>query len=332
MAMQPVAAADQLTIASWGGAFQDAQAAAYFEPFAKEAGITINQDTWGGELAKVRAMVETGQVTWDLVVADYGHAIAGCAEGILEPIDYAALGNPTDLVAGTTHKCGVSSDVFALMFAYDPAKFPDGGPKTLADVFDTKKFPGKRGMRKQPKYVLEQALMADGVAPADVYKVLDTPEGVDRAFAKLDTIKSDIVWWSANAQAAQLLVDGEVAVSEIYNGRFYDAVKNSGKNLVPIWEGQVYSTDTWIIPKGANVALAHKFLAYMLQPKVLANFSNRIPYAPARTSALEFVSPEMAPFLPTAPQNFASALSSNEEWWADHDEALRERFESWLSQ
>ena len=331
-AIQPSAAADSITAVSWGGAYQEAQTKAYFEPFSKDTGIVIHQDTWGGEIAKVRAMVETGQVTWDVIAADYGHAIVGCAEGFLEPIDMSKLGNLDDFLPGTLHKCGVSSDIFALMFAYDPEKFPNGGPQTLADVFDLQRFPGKRGMRKQPKYVLEQALMADGVAPADVYDILDTPEGVERAFAKLDTIKDDIVWWSSNAQAAQLLVDGEVAIAEIYNGRFFDAVKQSGKKLEPIWQGQVYSTDTWVIPKGANVELAHKFLAHLVKPEVLADLSNRIPYAPPRTSAMQHVSSEMAPFLPTAPENFKDALGSNEEWWADNDEVLRERFERWISQ
>jgi putative spermidine/putrescine transport system substrate-binding protein len=330
-ALQAVAAEKKLTIASWGGAFQEAEAKAFFEPFAKANGVTIVQDTWDGELSKIRAMVDTKNVTWDLVVADYGHAIAGCPEGILEKIDMTKFGDVSDFLPGTLHKCGISSDVYSLIFAYDASKLPEG-PKTIADVFDVKKFPGKRGLRKQPKYLLEQALMADGVPPADVYRVLDTPEGVDRAFAKLNSIKSDVIWWSSNAQAAQLLANGEVVISEIYNGRFYDLIKSSDKHIVPMWDGQIYAPDTWIIPKGANKELAESFLAFMAQPKVLADFSSQFPYAPARTSAMPFVSKDITPYLTTYPANFKNALSSNEDWWADHDEALRERFEKWLAE
>ena len=302
-----------------------------FDPFTKETGIKINQDNWDGELSKIRAMVDTGNVTWDLVVADYGHAIAGCAEGILEPIDFSKLGDVSDFLPGTTHKCGVASDIYSLMFGYNAQKMPNG-PKTIADVFDVKKFPGKRGLRKQPKYLLEHALMADGVAPADVYKILDTPEGVDRAFKKLDTIKNDVIWWDSNAQAAQLLASGEVVIAEIYNGRLYDIQSKEKDKYVAVWDGQVYAPDTWIIPKGANLDAAYKFLKFMVQPKVLAAFSSKIPYAPARKAAIDYVTPDMKPFMPTAPENFTNALNSNEEWWADHEEALRERFEKWLAQ
>jgi len=324
-------AADKMTVVSWGGDFQKAEDQAFFTPFAKATGVQVNQETWEGELAKIRAMVEAKNVSWDVVVADFGHAITGCDEGFLEKIDKSRLGDLNDFVPGALHDCGVSTDVFALIFAYDGNRLKDG-PKTIADVFDTKKFPGKRGFRKQPKYVLEQALMADGVPAAKVYEVLGTPQGVDRAFAKLDSIKKDIIWWSTNSQPAQLLADGEVVISEVFNGRIYDAVVNGGKNFVPVWEGQVYSFNTWIIPKGANKDLAQKMIEFAVQPEHLGQFSNLVPYAPARKSALQYVSDKMKPFLPTAPQNFTNALGSNEEWWADHDEAMRERFSKWIGQ
>lgn len=327
----PLRAEESMTIVSWGGSFQQTEAKAWFEPFAKATGITVHQDTWGGQLSKIRAMVDTGNVTWDVVDADFSHAITGCAEGILKPIDYKMLGDTSDFLPGTLHKCGVSSDVFALIFAYDPAKFPNGGPKTLADVFNVKKFPGKRGFRKRAKYVLEQALMADGVAPQDVYKVLSTRQGLDRAFRKLDTIKKDIIWWSSNAEAPQLLASGEVSIVQVFNGRLYDLNKTTGKHYVPIWDGEVYAPDTWIIPKGGKTHLAMKFIAYFSKPKTMARFANIYPYAPARKDALKYVSSAMLPDLPTAPQNFKRALSADEGWWADHEEAMRLRFQTWLS-
>ncbi|NBW25913.1 MAG: extracellular solute-binding protein, partial [Betaproteobacteria bacterium] len=105
----------------------------------------------------------------------------------------------------------------------DKAKYGANGPKTLEDFFNVTKFPGKRGLKKDPSVTLEWALMADGVAVNDVYKVLGTPAGVDRAFKKLDTIKSSIVWWTAGAQPPQLLASGEVVMTHSWHGRIVDA-------------------------------------------------------------------------------------------------------------
>eukprot|EP01034_Spumella_vulgaris_P009574 gene9574-12141_t len=91
----------------------------------------------------------------------------------------------------------------------------------LEALFDTAKYPGKRALQKSPFVNLEWALMADGVAPEDVYKVLGTEEGVTRAFKKLDTIKKDVVWWESGAQGPQLLADGQVVFATSWNGRFY---------------------------------------------------------------------------------------------------------------
>jgi putative spermidine/putrescine transport system substrate-binding protein len=330
LAAGPTYGKDKLTIVSWGGAFQKAQEEAFFVPYAKETGADIAQDSWNGELAKIKAMVDTKNVTWDVIDADYEHAITGCAEGFLEPIDATMFGDPKDFLPGALHKCGVSVDISSLIFGYDAGKLKDG-PKTIADVFDTKKWPGRRGLRKQPKQLFEHVLMADGVPPEKVYEVLGSKGGVDRVLKKLDTIKKDIVWWTTNAQAPQLLADGEVVIAEIFNGRLYDAAKKEKKNFVPIWDGQVYLYDTFIVPKGANKDAAFRFLKYVMEPKVLARFSSFFPYPPTRRSALQHVSKEILPHLPTAPANFKKALSTNEEWWADNIQEVTARFQNWLA-
>lgn len=330
-ATKPAEAGDTITAVSWGGSFQAMESEAYFQPYMKETGNTIVEDTWNGEIAKVRAMVETNNVSWDLIVADYAHAIIGCDEGFLEHIDVSALGDPNDWLPGTVNPCGVSSDVFSLMFAYRSDVFTGDTPKTVADVFDVKRFPGKRGFRKNPKWMLEQVLMADGVAPDKVYDVLGTDEGLQRAFDKLTSIKDDVIFWETNAQAPQLLADKEVAIVELFNGRMYNAIEQENQPFVPIWDSQVYAPNTWIIPKGANKAAAMSLLKWIMRPQRLAEFSNRMPYAPARLSAVQYVDKQMVSHLPTAPENFTKALGSNEEWWADHEEEIAEKFNTWLA-
>lgn len=329
-----VSAADSLTIASWGGAYQESQSKAYFEPFRKETGSTIVTDEWSGETAKLKGMVETGAVSWDVVDVEPGHALQGCEEGWLEPIDYDSLGGKDKFIPGSALECAIGNVAFAYIFAYDASKFPNGGPATVADLWDVKKFPGARSLRKSPKSTLELALIADGVAPADVYKVLATAEGVDRAFKKLDEIKPNVkVWWGAGAQPPQLLADGEVAITTAYNGRIYDAVKSSGKNFKIVWDGAALDWDMWAIPKGTKkLDLAKQFVAFAMKPQNMAEQTKYIPYGPASLEAAKFVDPAVLPNLPTAAENSKTSFSISAQFWADHDEELTQRFNNWLAQ
>ncbi len=225
-------AQETMTITGYGGAAQESQRKAYFEPFTKETGVKILEEEWSGETAKLRGMVETGNVMWDVVNVETGHAVQGCAEGWLEKIDYEALGGREGFQPGAALDCGVGITAYATVIAYDASKYPDGGPQTVADFWDVEKFPGARSMRRTPWSTLEMALIADGVPAADLYDVLETEEGVDRAFKKLDEIKPHVkVWWSAGAQPPQLLADGEVSMVTAYNGRIYNAVQGERQEL-----------------------------------------------------------------------------------------------------
>ncbi len=340
------ASAGTLTVVSWGGAYTKSQVEAYQKPWMAKTGNKIISDDYNGGLAEVKSQVEAGNVTWDIVDVELSDAIRGCDEGLLEPIDPSILppapdGTPAskDFIAGAINDCAVANIVWSTIIAYDKTKMPNGDPKTMADFFDTKKFPGKRGLRKGPKANLEMALAADGVAPADVYKVLATPAGVDRAFAKLDTIKNDVIWWEAGAQPPQLLADGEVAMTTAYNGRIFNAVAAEGKPFGIMWDDQIFDFDLWVIPKGApNKALAMNFLAFSTATKQLAAQASYISYGPARKSSNALIgnyfsnpSIAMGPEMPTAPANFKTAIRSDAVFWADNQDQLNERFNAWLA-
>jgi putative spermidine/putrescine transport system substrate-binding protein len=241
------AANADVTVMSWGGAYGAAQTEGHVKPWSAATGnaaIMVDSDN---PAPAIKAMVEAGNVTVDVASVEYADAIRLCDEGLLEPIDAAALPAGADGTAaaddffpGAVTECAVSTDIWSNVFAYDTSKFPEG-PTTAADFFDLEKFPGKRGLKKGAKAVLEFALLGDGVPAADVYTVLSTPEGVDRAFAKLDTIKAETVWWEAGAQAPQLLADGEVAMTTAYNGRIFAAAVGEGRSRS---SGTVRSTKT----------------------------------------------------------------------------------------
>ena len=344
--MSASANADALTAVSWGGAYTVSQIEAYHKPFEKETGIKINSEDYSGGLAEVRAQVEAGNVTWDLVDVELSDAVRGCDEGLLESIDPSILpaapdGTPAaqDFIDGALGDCYVANIVWSTVYAYDNTKFGGKNPTTMADFFNTKDFSGKRGMRKGPKPNLEFALIADGVPASDVYKVLSTKAGVDRAFAKLDTIKDDVLWWEAGAQPPQMLADGEVTMTTAYNGRIFNAQVSENKPFTIVWDGQILDLDLWVIPKGSkNVANALKFVAYSTDTQRLADQAKYISYGPARKSSAPMIGNHaetgiaMLPHMPTAPENLENAVLNDFAWWADHQDEMNERFASWLAQ
>lgn len=324
-------AQDTLSVMSFGGAYQEAQRKAVFETYTAETGAKIDEQEYGGEIAKIKAMIESGNTTIDVVDVDAPTLLQGCDEGIFEKIDWANIGPQDDWIKGTTSECGVGTIVYATTLAYDGAKLADG-PKTIKDLFDTTKFPGKRGLWKNPATNLEFALLADGVAPDQVYETLSTQAGADRAFAKLDTIKDSIVWWEAGAQAPQLLASGEVTMTTAWNGRIYNANKE-GKDFRIVWDNQILDSNYWAIPKGAkNAEGSLAFIKYAVEPKVLAGITKYIPYGPVRKSAAEFVAPDDAKNLPTSPQNLTVSLTLDNGFWADNGDEIRKRFTTWLAQ
>ena len=335
-----------LNVVSWGGAYTRSQLNAYHEPYmAENAGVQLNSVDYSGGLAEVRAQSEAGNVTWDLVDVVLADAMTGCDEGLFLPIDVDTDlapgddGTPAseDFLEGTLlSECFIPQIVYSTAFAYRTDAYEGEQPATMADVFDLEKFPGKRTLQKTAINNVEWALIADGVPVDEVYDVLDTPEGLDRAFAKLDTIKDEVIWWTEGAVPAQLLADGEVVFGTGYNGRLFSAIEEEGQPLAIIWDGQAMDIDGWAIPAdGNNIDEVKKFVRFATDTQRLADQAKWISYGPARHSSLPLVDKhvelgiDMAPHMPTkyADQGFLIGF----EWWADNKDSLNERFNAWLA-
>lgn len=326
----PALAQQQITVVNFGGANANAQKKAYYEPFEK-AGTKVVAVEYNGEQAKIKAMVETKKVTWDVVEVEAPDAQRGCDEGLFEKMDFSKVGPKADFLPAAVTECGVGVFVWSTVMAWNADKVKTA-PTSWADFWDVKKIPGKRGMRKGARYNLEFALMADGVKPADVYKVLATKDGADRAFRKLTELKPNIQWWEAGAQPAQFLVAGDVALSTVYNGRI-DAANREGRNLKIYWPGGIYDLDYWVIPKGTpNKDAAMKFIAFASQPATQAVYAQNIAYGPVNTKALTKLDKKVLDDLPTSPANAKEAIQMNVGFWADQGEALEKRFAAWATQ
>lgn len=325
----PVQAAS-LSVISFGGTNKAAQQKAYYQPFEKSTGINIVAGEYNGEMAKVKAMVDTHSVSWDVLEVESPELARGCDEGLFETLDYSKIGNKADFVHGAAQQCGIGIFVWSTVLAYNSDKLKSA-PRSWKDFWDVKKFPGKRGLRKGAKYTLEIALLADGVPSKDVYKVLATKAGVDRAFKKLDQLKPNIQWWDAGAQPPQFLVSGDVVMSSAYNGRIA-ATQKEGKALKIVWDGSLYDFDSWAIPKGSpNKAAALKFIAFASRPENQKVYSQNIAYGPTNKKTVALLDKSVASQLPTAPQNIKNALGISVGFWADYGESLEQRFNSWAA-
>jgi putative spermidine/putrescine transport system substrate-binding protein len=325
------AAAQQITISSGGGAWQAAQREAWYKPFAAKMGVKFNEEETSEGMARVQAMIQAHNMTNDVVTVDTSEVQAACDSGVIQHLDWSKIAPRDGFLPGSALNCGMGLDVYGDVLAYNTNVTKDG-PTSLLALFDTKRWPGKRAMQKVAANNLEWALMADGVPTDQVYKVLGTKEGVDRAFAKLDTIKGDIVWWTAGAQPPQLLASNEVVMTTAWNGRIQNPIDQEKAPFKIAWDNEIIEYDMISIPKDSpHLDMAYKYLAYVAEPEINGKLGQYIPYGPVVKAATKFVPPETVAKLPTAPDHIKTALVIDVEFWGDHGEDLTKRFNAWLA-
>ncbi|MGK7295854.1 MAG: ABC transporter substrate-binding protein, partial [Candidatus Wenzhouxiangella sp. M2_3B_020] len=336
LAMLAQAATEQLTVVSWGGVYTRSQILGFVRDFEQSSGIDVEMIDYAGGIEEIRSQVRAYNVKWDIVDLELFDAIRACNEGLLVEIDPASLppapdGTPAteDFVEGALMPCGVGNVAFATVIAYDRDRL-ERAPERIEDFFDLRKFPGQRALRRTPITNLEWALIADGVDPDRVYDVLDTEEGVDRAFAMLDRIKPQLQWWELGEEAVRLLETDAVAMTSAYNGRIHSAVQR-GEPFEILWDHHVRFWDVWGIPKhNENLDAALAFVRFATSTRSLANQSEHIAYGPLRESSLRLLDAETRKNLPTAQQNVDSGFANNAEWWGENLPELEQRFERWL--
>ncbi len=312
-----------ITFVSWGGAYQDAQKVAFTNPWAKETGNKVRHDG-PVDYAKIKVQVQSGNVSWDVVdVEGYFDLGKNCGT-LFEKLDYSKI-DKAKLVPELTSDCGAPAMQYNYVLMYDKSKFGDNPPKGWADFFDTKKFPGKRGVWN---YVsggqLEAALLADGV-PADKLYPID----YDRAFKVLDRIKGDIAFYDAGAQQQQQMESGEVAMSVAWTGRAFTAVKNGAK-VAPVWNQNIAVYEHLSIPKGSkNKDLAMEFIAYATSAAAQARLTETIPYAPINIDAKPKVSKQLKSFLSSSPEVKDHSVVQNMQFYSDDFTEASRRWVEW---
>jgi putative spermidine/putrescine transport system substrate-binding protein len=309
----------QMIMATGGGKLEDAYRVSIYEPWKEMTGIEIV--TTGNEPAKLKSMVEQGQMEWDVMQGAAELFSDFAAEGLFEPIDYSVV-DKTVMLPGTAHEHFVLTDVAAYHIAWNTDNVTTEGPADWAALWA---LDGRIGLWKRPFQTLEAALLADGVAPGDLY-----PLDVERGLKSLEAIKDKLVWWEKGAQGAQLLLDGEVDAGAIWNGRVHEP-RQTGAPVDFHFNQAVFVNDAWAVPKGApNKDKAMEFVAFALSAQAQADFARAIPYGPVNNEAFALLDEETLKWLPSSEENFKKGFLLDLGYWSANGAAVSEQFNEWL--
>ena len=334
IALAPEAAlARDLTVVSYGGSLQDAVREAFTKPFGAAHGIQVADTTYNGELSAIVAEVKAGDPHWDVVNVGAAQLLPGCRDGDYETMTPAAIQDRAAMIPAAIDlsPCGVGMLTGAVVLTYDVARLPQG-PTSWTDFWDVAKYPGKRGMKFDPEWTLEVALLADGVAPGEVNAVLNTPAGIDRAFAKLDVLKPNIKWWKLGGESVSDLDSGAVVMSAAYNGRIVAANHDQHNRYMMAWDaGSVYFMDYFVVLKGSpNSKAAMEFIGYATGADAQRAMPRYVGYGPANLAAYKGMDPALMDELPTEAR-LKRAVATDDQFWLDHRDALVARFEAWAA-
>jgi putative spermidine/putrescine transport system substrate-binding protein len=325
--------AEDLTVAVFGGRLGETLKTEMIEPFRQQSKLDVVADDRDWGIGIIRTRLEGGSNTWDVVTAEDIEAIQGCQEGLFAPVDKSRLPNLEKYVVGVKDgDCAIPMVLYNTTIAYDKDKIADA-PKDWADFWNVEKWPGKRSMFKEPRDSLEAALMADGVAREDVYQVLSTPEGVDRAFKKLDELKPHLLWWNNAGQSRQMLASGEVVMTATYDSGIHNMNLNEKTNFGVSLQDAITHIDHWaIVNDSPQIDNAYAFLEFASRAEPQAGVSNTMGISVPNGDALPLINETMRPLLSGNPDNIKNALTSDTQFWLDNYDALSKRFQAWAAQ
>lgn len=315
------------TVVSYGGgAYRDSQDEAFLKPFSLITGNKVESVVWNADYGKLKTMVASGEVPWDVVEVTEAQVARGVKDGLLVPL--AIRPDSSTFAPNTVTPYGVGAIFWATVLTYSDEVFPRVKPSNWRDFWNVKKFPGDRALYDDPRGNLEIALLADGVSAQHLY-----PLDVERAFRKLSELRPHIrVWWRDSSEPLQLLSNRTVSLATAWNGRVF-AANRAGAHFGMSWSGAVLELNWWVIPKGSrNTDLASRFIYFASVPSFLATQATLVGYGPANMLALEYVPNEVARLLPTYPENLSQSLRINSDWWSANEDAMKTRWIQWKNQ
>lgn len=313
-----------LTFAGSGGIFQDGQKEALWDPFAAASGATMLQDAF--DAGKLKAMVDSGNVSWDVVNATQFDTARGCGT-LYEEYDYSQI-DTSKIPEGTiTDKCMVPQILYGLILVYNTEKFGDNPPTSAADFFDTTKFPGKRTV-SQSTYVdpqtVEFALTAQGKDVKDL-----KPADIDEAFDMYRGLGNNVIGWTTGAQAQQQLESGEAVMGLVWSGRGYGAAA-AGAPVAPMWDQWMIMVDSNGIPKGVkDKQAAFAAVNYSIGAEQQAKMTELTSYGPVNVDAKPKLDKTLSQWMTT--DHLDTGIAPNVDFWVENYDALASAWAGWAT-
>lgn len=340
-AEEKLAGAGEVVVFSWGGSFTDAVRKYVYEPFTSATGIKVIDVVADFAEPQIKAMHEAGRVDWDIAYLAPQNYPEMHQAGMFEPINYSLWDKES--LDGVPPQARLE-DVFAIdqsaeLLAYDKRAFPNGGPKNWADFWDVKRFPGPRGLMASSgnsgKFNIQYALLASGASLTDIWPLTD--EKMDIAFKKLDEIKPHIAkWWSAGGEPVQLLVNKELVMTSIYDGRVVKAARD-GAPIDFSWDGAYIGYDYAAILKGGpNTENAQKLVAFLNRAQIAAGWTQGTGYPATNANQLKYLPTDLASVLSIDPKNSEVIVIEDSAWLTEkrsdgktNSDHIQDRWMAW---
>ena len=323
-----MAATSEIIVVNWGGAAKAVLQEVLCDTYTAETGIKVTVDGSGPSAGKIRAMVESGAVVWDLCDSGAGSAIILEQQGMTEAIDYSIV-DKSKVLEGTAYNNGVGNYVYSYVLATNPKMLGGNIPQTWEDVWNVKDFPGMRTFRKSVRGQLESATQALGVPLAEVYDALSTEDGIKASIAKFRELRENIIVWGSGSDSQNLFLQEEVAIGNIWSTRAHllkDQMEPDTFNVS--FNGGVIAPGIWVVPKGnpAGKDEVMKFIAHGQKPELQVEWLEKIGSGPINPAAAELVPAELAPYNPSSPENLATQIIYNDEWYAKNQVSAEEMY------
>lgn len=309
----------RLVVCNWGGDALRHQPTAWGIPFERQTGIKVEFDGGGPSFGKIRTMVESRNVVWDVCDANLAAALNLGRRGYLEPIDWSRV-DKAKVRPGFYNEWGVSHFLYSFVLTYDRRRYGDNPPKTWADFWNLRDFPGTRTLPDRILGALEGALMADGVAAdrASLYPIDER-----RALEKIREIKANTVFWKSGAESQQLMRQGEASMGMIWHTRSVVLRRERNSRIDFTWNQGLLIPAGWLVPKGNPAGkAAFDFIAATQSPESQVELLRLMGNGPANPAAAALVPADLKPDNPTDDANMAVQILADPDWHAENQDRV----------
>src|SRR5277367_4772550 len=326
---RPARAAGQVVVRNPGGAYSDTQKKFVYDPFTEETGIEVV--IVASTMAKMLAMAKSGTTELDVADAGLDGLLTIEKAGGLAPIDYASwkYTDPNDISEEYRSAMTIGTNLYSSVLGYNKETYPTGKqPANWEQFWDAKAFPGSRMLADMASGTpnLEFALIADGV-PMDKLFPLD----IDRAFKSMSRIKPHIKkFWDTGALSAQMMIDKDVVVGSIWNGRLF-AAADKGAPLAIDWTEHMLQIQAYgILKNGPNTKNAQLFVDYSMRPESQLGLAKLLHYGPSNRKSFDMLDADLVAALPGSPQQLKNSFLQDVDWWDKNRGKVNTIWSKWI--